>query len=71
MPGRLHLPILGSRNPVKWGFGGFKWGFAPLETPKFPPPVGDNRLDAIALPTMHLSFLRLYRIKGVLNGEEI
>jgi hypothetical protein len=47
--GRLHLPILGSRNPVKRGFGGFMWGEAPHETPMLPPLVGENHLDAIAL----------------------
>jgi hypothetical protein len=45
----LRLAILGSRNPKKWGFGGFTWGKAPRETPKFPPLVGENRLDAIVL----------------------
>jgi hypothetical protein len=47
--GRLHLPILGSRSPAKMGFGGIKWGVAPLDTPNDPPLVGDNRVDAIAL----------------------
>jgi hypothetical protein len=53
--GQLPLPILGSRNPAKRRSGGIKWGVAPLDTPNDPPPVGDNRSDAIAPDMSRLS----------------
>ena len=36
--GRLHLPCLGNRNPVKKGIGGMGVGRRPTPIPPFIPP---------------------------------